>query len=100
MSEQFVDAYRDLKPSLLTFFSSFGRPKFHASLDWGAWAAGKFRGMPQAYENLNAQHLKPAQCVDDWARFFQRATAAADTWVLRGARQASSPGCAARPERP
>ena len=29
--------------------------------------------MPQAYENLNAQHLKPAQCIDDWAHFFQRA---------------------------
>jgi hypothetical protein len=73
VSAQFVDAYRDLKPSMLTFFSSFGRPKFHASLDWSAWAAGEFRGMPQAYENLNAQHLKPAQCVDDWARFFERA---------------------------
>lgn len=73
VSRQFVDAYRDLKPAFPTFLSSFGRPKFHPSLDWSAWAAGRFRGMPQAYENLNAQHLKPAQCVDDWARFFDRA---------------------------
>ncbi len=73
VSQQFVDAYRDLKPGFLTFFSSFGRPQFHASLDWSAWAGGGFRGMPQAYENLNAEHLKPTQCVDDWARFFQRA---------------------------
>lgn len=28
--------------------------------------------MPQAYENLNAEQLKPTQCVDDWARFFAR----------------------------
>jgi len=28
--------------------------------------------MPQAYENLNAEHLKPAQCVKDWTRFFAR----------------------------
>jgi hypothetical protein len=28
--------------------------------------------MPQAYENLNADLLRPAQCVDDWARFFPR----------------------------
>jgi hypothetical protein len=28
--------------------------------------------MPQAYENLNEEHLKPTQCVDDWARFFER----------------------------
>jgi hypothetical protein len=28
--------------------------------------------MPQAYENLNSELLKPKQCVDDWARFFPR----------------------------
>jgi hypothetical protein len=72
VSRRFVDAYRDLKPELPTFFSSFGRPQFHDSLDWAAWAAGRFRGMPQAYENLNAEQLKPAQCVKDWARFFDR----------------------------
>jgi hypothetical protein len=73
VSRQFVDAYRDLKPTFLTYFSSFGRPKFHAGLDFGAWAAGGFRGMPQAYENLNAEHLKPRLCVEDWARIFKRA---------------------------
>lgn len=72
VSQQFVDAYRGLKPELPTYFSSFGRPKFHSSLNWAAWARGGFRGMPQAYENLNAQQLKPTQCVDDWARFFER----------------------------
>jgi hypothetical protein len=71
-SQRFVDAYRRLKPEFRTFFSSFGRPKFHSSLDWGAWAEGEFRGMPQAYENLNPELLKPTQCVEDWARFFER----------------------------
>jgi hypothetical protein len=28
--------------------------------------------MPQAYENLNLDELKPRQCVNDWARFFKR----------------------------
>jgi hypothetical protein len=72
VSKRFVDAYRDLRPDFPTFFSSFGRPQFHQSLDWAAWARGGFRGMPQAYENLNAEHLKPADCVKDWARFFPR----------------------------
>jgi hypothetical protein len=72
VSQEFVDAYRRLKPDFPTFFSSFGRPKFHSSLDWAAWGNAGFRGMPQAYENLNAEHLKPAQCVADWARFFKR----------------------------
>jgi hypothetical protein len=72
-SQKFVDRYRALKPGFLTFFSSFGRPKFHSGLDWEVWARGGFRGMPQAYENLNAELLKPKQCVDDWARFFKRA---------------------------
>ena len=72
VSQRFVDAYRDLKPEFPTYFSSFGRPQFHPSLDWEAWARGGFRGMPQAYENLNAEQLKPTQCVKDWARFFER----------------------------
>jgi hypothetical protein len=72
-SRAFVDAYRRLQPDVLSYFSSFGRPRFHAGLDWAAWAQGAFRGMPQAYENLNAGELKPAQCVADWARFFDRA---------------------------
>jgi hypothetical protein len=72
VSQRFVDAYRDLKPAFPTYFSSFGRPQFHPSLDWEAWARGGFRGMPQAYENLNAEQLKPTQCVKDWARFFER----------------------------
>lgn len=72
VSERFVREYRRLKPEFPSFFSSFGRPTFHASLDWAAWAEGGFRGMPQAYENLNAEQLRPAQCVDDWARFFPR----------------------------
>ena len=72
VSKRFVREYRRLKPEFPSFFSSFGRPTFHASLDWAAWADGGFRGMPQAYENLNAEQLRPAQCVDDWARFFPR----------------------------
>jgi hypothetical protein len=71
-SKKFVDAYRTLKPEFASYFSSFGRPEFHPSLDWAVWADGGFRGMPQAYENLNAGKLKPAQCVNDWARFFER----------------------------
>jgi hypothetical protein len=71
-SARFVDAYRRLKPEFPSYFSSFGRPDLHSSLDWAAWAEGEFRGMPQAYENLNAQELRPARCVKDWARFFQR----------------------------
>lgn len=71
-SRRFVDAYRHLKPDFPSYFSSFGRPKFHPSLDWAAWASGAFRGMPQAYENLNQEALKPVQCVEDWARFFKR----------------------------
>lgn len=73
-SKDFVREYRRLKPDLRSYFSSFGRPEFHASLDWQAWADGGFAGMPQAYENLNATFLKPAQCVGDWARFFPRRT--------------------------
>jgi hypothetical protein len=71
-SKEFVRAYRRRKPDFLTYFSSFGRPDKHPSLDWAAWADGRFRGMPQAYENLNAAALKPAQCVAAWARFFER----------------------------
>jgi hypothetical protein len=71
-SRSFVDAYRRLQPDVLSYFSCFGRPSFHAGLDWGAWSEGAFRGMPQAYENLNAEHLKPSQCVADWARFFEQ----------------------------
>lgn len=71
-SRTFVRAYRRLRPDVVSYFSSFGRPKLHAGLDWAAWADGAFRGMPQAYENLNADELKPTQCVADWARFFDR----------------------------
>jgi hypothetical protein len=71
-SQRFVDAYRDRKPDVLSYFSSFGRPDLHGTLDWAAWATGAFRGMPQAYENLNAAALKPAQCVGAWSRFFDR----------------------------
>jgi hypothetical protein len=71
-SQEFVKAYRRLKPEFPSYLSSFGRPKFHPSLDWTAWASAGFRGMPQAYENLNAEKLKPTQCVKDWARFFDR----------------------------
>jgi hypothetical protein len=71
-SRTFVDAYRDRKPDFLSYFSSFGRPDLHTSLDWAAWATGGFRGMPQAYENLNAAALKPTQCVRAWARFFDK----------------------------
>ena len=72
VSKRFVNAYRDLRPRFRTYFSSFGRPRFHAGLDWAAWADGGFRGMPQAYENLNSSLLTPKQCVDDYARFFPR----------------------------
>jgi hypothetical protein len=71
-SQAFVLAYRHLKPEFPSYLSSFGRPKFHSSLDWAAWADAGFRGMPQAYENLNAEKLKPIQCVNDWSRFFER----------------------------
>jgi hypothetical protein len=74
VSKQFVREYRRLKPDFRSYFSSFGRPEFHPSLDWAAWADGGFRGMPQAYENLNARELRPADCVKDWARFFPRRT--------------------------
>jgi len=69
-SKDFVREFRRLKPEFRSFFSSFGRPEFHSSLDWQAWADGDFAGMPQAYENLNAEELKPTQCVKDWGRFF------------------------------
>ena len=71
-SHEFVAEYRRLKPGFRTFLSSFGRPQFHPGLDWATWAKARFLGMPQAYENLNAGALKPKQCVDDWARFFDR----------------------------
>jgi hypothetical protein len=71
-SKDFVHEYRRLKPDFRSYFSSFGRPEKHPSLDWAAWADGEFRGMPQAYENLNAQLLKPKLCVNDWNRFFPR----------------------------
>ena len=71
-SQKFVDRYRRLKPEFPSYFSSFGRPRFHPHLDWAAWANGGFGGMPQAYECLNAEHLTPKKCVDDWARFFVR----------------------------
>jgi hypothetical protein len=71
-SKTFVKEYRRLKPRFRTFFSSFGRPEFHPDLDWQAWADGGFLGMPQAYENLNSEALKPTLCVKDYARFFPR----------------------------
>jgi hypothetical protein len=74
VSKQFVDAYRALRPGFRTYFSSFGRPTFHSGIDWAAWAKAGFRGMPQAYENLNRQLLKPSLCVADYARFFPRDT--------------------------
>ena len=70
--KKFVDAYRGLRPRFTTYLSSFGRPTFHPGLDWAIWARARFRGMPQAYENLNRGALKPTQCVVDWARFFER----------------------------
>ena len=72
--QKFVDAYRGLRPRFTTYLSSFGRPTFHPGLDWAVWAGARFRGMPQAYENLNPGALKPTQCVADWARFFERRT--------------------------
>ena len=72
VSKEFVEAYRRLRPDFPSYFSSFGRPEFHSSLDWRAWADGEFRGMPQAYENLNPEKLKPTQCVDAWAEFFPK----------------------------
>lgn len=71
-SRRFVERYRRLKPEFPSYFSSFGRPQFHPGLDWAAWASGEFRGMPQAYENLNKELLRPARCINDWARFFVR----------------------------
>lgn len=71
-SRGFVAAYRRLKPGFRTYLSSFGRPQLHPGLDWATWAKEGFLGMPQAYENLNAAALKPIQCVEDWARFFDR----------------------------
>jgi hypothetical protein len=72
-SKAFVKRYRRLKPDFTSYFSSFGRPELHPGLDWKAWADGDFRGMPQAYENLNDAKLRPSQCVTDYARFFKRA---------------------------
>jgi hypothetical protein len=71
-SKRFVSAFRRLKPTFQSYFSSFGRPSLHGGLDWKAWADGGFAGMPQAYENLNPTALRPSTCVDDWARFFPR----------------------------
>ena len=71
-SKTFVREYRRLKPDFPSYFSSFGRPSLHPSLDWAAWAKADFDGMPQAYENLNRRDLKPIMCVRDWARFFPR----------------------------
>jgi hypothetical protein len=71
-STTFVKEYRRLKPEFRSYFSSFGRPAFHPGLNWQAWADGGFRGMPQAYENLNPSQLRPTQCVADYARFFPK----------------------------
>lgn len=71
-SHEFIAAYRRLKPGFRTYLSSFGRPELHSGLDWAAWAKAGFLGMPQAYENLNPGVLKPKQCVDSYARFFDR----------------------------
>jgi hypothetical protein len=72
VSQQFVTAYRTLKPGFPSYFSSFGRPSLHSGLDWATWARAGFAGMPQAYENSNASALTPRACVDDYARFFPR----------------------------
>ena len=55
---------RWLKPQFPSYLSSFGLPSFHPSLDWAVCADAGFHGMPQAYENLNAQSLTPHQCVE------------------------------------
>ena len=72
-SAAFTRRYRSLKDDFPTYFSSFGRPEFHPDLNWAAWADAGFWGMPQAYENLNRDKLKPRLCIADWARFFERA---------------------------
>ena len=70
VSKRFARRYRALKADFRTYFSSFGRPEFHPGSTGPRGRTRGFCGMPQAYENLNAELLKPRLCVDDWARFF------------------------------
>jgi hypothetical protein len=41
-----VRAYRELRPHLTSYLSSFGRPSLHAGLDWQAWADGGHPALP------------------------------------------------------
>lgn len=70
-SRRFVDAFRDLAPSLPAGVSSYCRADRH-DIDWGAWRTAGFAFLPQAYANDLGAEATPTACVRGAARFFPR----------------------------
>lgn len=61
-SRAFVNAFRRLRPELPAGLSSYCRPDRH-DVDWGAWSAGGFAFLPQAYVNDFGADVAPAACA-------------------------------------
>jgi len=61
-SRAFVEAFRRLRADLPAGLSSYCRPDHH-DLDWGAWRAGGFVFLPQAYVNDFGGDAAPAVCA-------------------------------------
>jgi hypothetical protein len=68
-SSRFVRAFRRAKPRLPAALSSYCRPDQH-DLDWGAWRAGGFAFLPQAYVNEFGASARPAMCAAAASAFF------------------------------
>lgn len=62
-SQKWVAAWRALRPSFPSGLASFGRCSYH-DIDWGAWAKGGFRWLPEAYLNESVM-LSPYLCAND-----------------------------------
>lgn len=68
-SARFVRAFRRAKPRLPAALSSYCRPDQH-DVDWGAWRAGGYAFLPQAYVNEFGTSVRPAMCAAAAAAYF------------------------------
>jgi hypothetical protein len=68
-SQEFVEAFRTLRPDLPAAVSSYCRAD-REDIDWRAWASGGFDFMPQAYVNDLGDYVTPAECANGAASFF------------------------------
>lgn len=68
-SRRFVDAFRELQPTLPAGLSSYCRADMH-DIDWGTWRDAGFVFLPQAYVNDLGAQAAPATCARGAAGFF------------------------------